>query len=220
MLSRSIFFILFLLNIRLQAQVFATLNAGPLLGRGLEAFISVQPKNEDWLLFSAGGGATLRAPFFLSFLKEDCLKKFRNGGWDVFISARNNLTGDHHKSHLFWGLKMILAHQREIAIAESCYPIQGTLDRRGWVLGGAAMAGYSVLLTPQSVDKKLFWDIGLQTGIPLYRQQQFLSPLNYVSGLGYGKTGNQGINFELIFALRYELIHGKYGFSKPGKVKR
>ena len=53
--------------------------------------------------------------------------------------------------------------------------------------------------------------------LKLKPQQPFLSPLNYVSGLGYGVTGRQGINLELIFAIRIELIHGKYGFSKPGQ---
>ena len=171
-------------------------------------------------MLSAGGGATLRAPFFLAPLKEDCLKKFRNGGWHTFISITNNLTDDHHKTHLFWGLKMVLAHHTEIAVPQACYPVQGTLDRRGWVLGGSVLFGYSVLLNKQSIEKNVFWDLGIQAGIPWYRQNEFLSPLNFISGLGYGKTGSPGINLGLIFAIRYELIHGKYGYSKPGHSKR
>ncbi|MCB9231338.1 MAG: hypothetical protein H6581_06740 [Bacteroidia bacterium] len=212
------------------SQIWAGLNGGPALGRTLDGFAMIQPHNQEWLSVTASGGFTFPGPFFLHPFSNDCLKKNHHSGSHFRVGFRNNLMSGrqnpawgHHQSHFFWGMNLVISKYKEWAENDGCYPGEpmGTISRSQVLAGGAVLAGYAWNLVPFTRDKNLFLDLGVQFGLPIDPQAGFLGKLNYIPGLGYGKSGvtGWGTNFEFIAILRYEVFHGRYAYNKPKKVK-
>ncbi|MBL0020604.1 MAG: hypothetical protein IPP17_30270 [Bacteroidetes bacterium] len=88
-------------------QLFAGYNAGPILGRTLDAGLLYYPKNEDWIAVAFSGGYTFQGPMYFARREAECLKQFKNGGWHMRLGLRNGLTTDHHSNHPWWGLDLI-----------------------------------------------------------------------------------------------------------------
>lgn len=214
-----------------KAQFFAGINAGPALGKTVDGFFMLHPKNQEWLSFNLSAGYTVPGPFLLSFLSNDCLTQHKNSGYHVRFGFRNSLVGGaqnptmaHHQNHLFWGLNVVGSQYKENANNDGCNPDEplGLVERSQLLVGGAVQAGYAWNLVPFTRDNNLFLDLGIQIGFPFNPKNGFLGTFNYIPGLGYGfpgKTGN-GVNFEFIAVLRYELYHAKYGYNKVKKFKR
>ncbi|HEX2898493.1 MAG TPA: hypothetical protein VHS96_02125, partial [Bacteroidia bacterium] len=102
------------------AQLFAGYNAGPILGRTLDAGLLYYPKNEDWIAVSLSGGYTFRGPMYFARREAECLSKFKNGGWHMRLGLRNGLTTDHHANHPWWGLDLVYSRQHESARINTC----------------------------------------------------------------------------------------------------
>lgn len=206
----------------LHSQLMVGWNAAPLAGGTLEFHAWLHPKNEDWFSLTGGGGYTLMGPFLLD-KKEECLRNVRHGGYHFRLGARNSLTTDHHSNYFFWGAQVIYSLQKERALYYTCDSTRSpeTIERKFSVLSGSVQAGYS--WNPwrrKSILHPFQFDFGLQVGFPLWRNGEFQSARNYISGLGYGNLPIRSVNLEAIAIVRFELAHFKYGYKRFKKDKR
>ena len=204
-----------------KAQLFAGYNLGPIFGRTLDADFRLYLKNEDWISFSLGGGYTFNGPMYFPRKKAECLSHFRNGGYHIRAGARNSLTVDHHDNHMFWGLDFLYSKQNESAVFNTCdstlNPVK--VSQRIHVLSGAINFGYTWNpLKGKSIVQKFLVDFGLRVGYPFWTSAPLLGERDYISGLSFTWFPIRSITFEPIVAIRWELFHSRYGYSK-GKTK-
>jgi hypothetical protein len=204
-----------------RAQLFVGYNIGPALGRTLDADFRYYPKNEDWISFSLGGGYTFNGKMYFPRKKAECLSDFRNGGWHMRFGARNSFTTDHHDNHLFWGLDFLYSRQNESATFNTCDStlVPERISQSVNVLSGSINFGYT--WNPRlgkSIYQKFLLDFGLRVGYPIWSTAPLLGERDYISGLGFRWFPIRSLTLEPIVAFRWELFHGKYGYSK-GKTK-
>ncbi len=224
MVKRGVFFALVLVfaiwkSSLLPAQgIWGYWNAGSLPARTLELGLAIHPKNEDWLTIHTGLGYTLNGGYYFP-KKTDCNTELKNGGTFIRLGARNSLTSDHHEDHLFWGIDALFIGYRESAIDRCDADEPGkAVESKGKAFGGLLEAGYAWNISKRSHTSRVFLDLGIRAGAPLYNSAPFLGSLNYLPGIGFGKSGSRGFNIAPVARFRVELWHGRYGHYKIGKV--
>ena len=201
------------------AQVFIGLNGGGLPGRTLELQTQIHPKNEDWIALNIAGGYTLKGPYFFK-RKDECLSKIKNGGHHVKLGFRNNLTTQHIGNYLWWGAGMNYVWNTSSAISGGCDTLpegEVSVSTRDLVL--QFDAGYSMYILQNPLNERIQADFGATIGFPLKTWGTHISRNNYLSGVGFGRSAPRPVNFGLIATIRYKILHVRYGYSKPKKIK-
>ena len=218
---RGLIFLFLLLPFAGQGQLWLGGNAGSLAGRTADAYVLLHPKNQDWLALSLSGGYTLPGPLFLPHNYAD-LSNFRHSGYHVRLGAKNFITSDHLSNHLFWG-----GHLNYAGVTEKANNTSGTgegaVKNNFGSLGVQFDAGYSICLNPNAMRDKWKLDLGLQLGFPVTKKNDFMGAptrsATYVPGLGYGRAGEEAVNFQLIVLMRYMMWDGRYGYQKLRKTR-
>lgn len=208
----------------LSAQVYLGPNLGPAYGRTVEAGLQVYIPNEDWISILASGGYTFEGPLYFPRKKKDCISDVYNQGWHMRIGARNGLTVDHHKSHMFWGLDLTYSHHEESALLNSCATATEPTDRQEQaykVWSGGLALGYTWNpVFGRTIYQKFLLDFGLRISHPFYTSQEPFGERNYFSGIGFTWLPIRNVALEPIVAIRWELFHDKYGHNRMRTVKR
>lgn len=203
-----------------QAQLFVGANAGGILGRTVDAGLLYYPKNEDWIAVSLSGGYTVYGPMYFARREADCVRHFHNSGAHVRLGLRNGLTTDHHANHVFWGADLIYGRQNENAIVNNCDSTKHYFAQKYAVMSGSINIGYTWNpLRRKTIYQRILIDFGLRMGFPFWSSAPPLGERDYYSGLGFTWFPIRKIAFEPIAAIRFELFHSPYGYSK-GKTRK
>ncbi len=206
------------------AQLFAGYNAGPILGRTLDAGLLYYPKNEDWIAVSFSGGYTFHGPLYFARREAECLKQFKNGGWHMRLGLRNGLTTDHHANHPWWGLDLVYSRQNESARINTCDAATAppvTVSQSVNVMSAALNLGYTWNpLRKKTIFQRFVVDFGLRFGYSFWSSAPLLGERDYVSGLGFSWFPIRKVTLEPIAVFRWELFHDRYGYHKARTVKR
>jgi len=220
----SLLMIMMVLVCRLAAQVFVGPDIGGAYGRTLELGMMAYPKNEDWIAGTLGVGYTFGGPMYFPRKRAECLSGFHNSGWHVRAGVRNGLTTDHHENHIFWGADLTYSRQHERATLNTCDtasldPLTVSQSLNIWSAG--LNAGYTWNpLRRQSIYQKFLIDFGLRMSFPFHNRDLLLGDRDYVSGAGFTWFPIRSIAFNPIVCARWELFHGRDGYSKGRTVKR
>jgi hypothetical protein len=206
----------------MQAQLFFGPNLGPILGRTADVGFLYYPKNEDWISASLSGGYTLYGPMYFARRDAECLKGFHNGGWHIRGGTRIGFTTDHHKSHMFCGFDLVYSRQREDALLHTCDtatmpPVR--FSQNISVMSGALNIGYTWnILHKKTIYQRFLLDFGLRIGYPFWSSAPLLGQRDYISGVGFRWFPFKSVTLEPMATFRWELWHGRYGYSK-GKTR-
>lgn len=207
-----------------QAQLFVGPNVGGILGRTVDAGLLYYPKNEDWIAVSLSGGYTFNGPMYFPRRKAECIHDFRNGGWHMRLGLRNGLTTDHHANHMFWGADLVYSRQNESARINSCDTSsvpESTVAQSIDVMSLSVNLGYTWNpLRRKTIYQRFLVDFGLRIGYPFWSSAPPLGERDYFSGMGFTWFPIRSITFEPIAVFRWELFHGRYGYSKARTRKR
>jgi hypothetical protein len=175
------------------------------------------PKNEPWLTVTGGYGYTVKSPFIFD-KRSECIKKFMHGGWNAQGGVRLAPTTVHHGNYPFALANIVFSRQKEYGLLNTCDASLPDVNSRNFFSVLSAQFGFGYSWDPfkgHMINDKLQLDFGFVGGFPFWKNGDFLSSRNYLTGLGLGNLPIRSMNFELLVCGRWELWHDRwFGFKR------